>query len=290
MRIGIRGHGVGDRLHCSVWRELPGCKVEFLPRAAPESIAPFDLIIIACPPENQLQSIDAFAPFASMLLCEKPAGINVGQLSAWLSNAAPQAAAAMVNYQLRFLPPAVQSGVRAAMATSAGLTVVYRSSARDRKFDAGCWKQSSARGGGVVRSILSHIVDLLLFSGATQVVLNEASNVKWSGEDPDAAPDALVLRGAVLGPHPHALVIDIDTTVQSSLFTLSWDRACPAVINLVESGGSLRSDSTGPWRNSYVEMARSLRARKKGAVATITDALRVYDVLATADVLLRSGR
>jgi predicted dehydrogenase len=299
--VGIRGHGVGERLHASIWRAFEGVIVKHIPRELElASIERFDLAVIAVPPKHQLLALDSLSSRSDLILCEKPCGLDLSDLSAWIARTPSLVQnKVFINYQLRFLPGSLLLQLREGVQRAGTISIVYKSSARIVQFEPGEWKAQAKSGGGVVVSILSHLVDLLHFLGAKQIDFSEIDVVAKSGSCPNEVFDGIKLMGELVLRDEHRLEIEIDTVSESEIFEINFGSGANRSIDLLSEDadgldhrrGRLRSDSQGPWRSSYMKLAKAISSavfnRQVGpeVIAKPMDALWVQTVLARVRAL-----
>lgn len=164
--VDLAGKGISVRLHEPIAKEL-GLKTEFV--RISESNSDFanenaELLIIGTQPEKHinciLDSIDKY----EKILCEKPVGISatdVEDLEKAIENSKTQI---RVNYQLRFHPKLKEISDFIQQNEIKTLKISYKSD-----FGSGVaaqdWKNDIKTGGGVVYSLLPHIVDVVNFVG-----------------------------------------------------------------------------------------------------------------------------
>jgi predicted dehydrogenase len=249
----------------------------------------FDLAIIAVPPGEQLRCMELLSRTANLVVCEKPCGVNFGELNAWLKAASSATIGkVLINYQLRYVLPSTLEALLSHIRKSAQLSVVYKSSARSRTFDPTDWRARSTLGGGVLVSVLSHLIDLLFFLGAEDITFHQVDLTTINAKAPDAAADVADVRGdLILGGRRH-FRLQVNTTSPFEVFAFDFGGTRSIDLLAVETPaaagvkGRLSSDLPGPWRNSYVRFAECILARgTNGAVpwkisAKPADALRVH--------------
>ncbi len=164
--IDLAGKGISARLHAPIANEL-GMKTNFV-RISEDGLdfsnENSELLIIGTSPEKHinhiLNSIDKY----EKILCEKPVGISADdcvRLEKAIKNCKTQI---RVNYQLRFHPKFKEISDFIKQNRIRSLKISYKSDFGSAKA-AQDWKNDIKTGGGVVYSLLPHIIDAVNFVG-----------------------------------------------------------------------------------------------------------------------------
>lgn len=304
MKVGIRGAGVGQRLHAPAWELVRNCSIEFLERERSPSDF-LDLIIIAVPPTHQLEELERLSAFSRCFLVEKPFGPTVHAFNAWAARRAPvERPVVLINYQLRFLMEIARLQSSEALACANRITVTYRSSARCDKRLLPNWQLSHATRGGVFWSVFPHLVDLVLFLGAKNISVGAVSTGHCMTEPMLGSFDTLALQGvASFASGNKDLLINIDLCGDTDDFRIELANGKVFETDLLRGASCcipgqpmcLSSRGPGPWHSAYRflidELQKDLRGTDlaPGALfAKPDDALAVHKILESTTALART--
>ncbi len=312
-RVGVVGHGVAERLHRPVletFHNIDVVSIE-LPRVTddppfsyPRSSFPadLDLFIVGAPPYAHFAYTSLAFQAGVATLCEKPAGLTGWSAHELLSNAPEHPPDVWVNYQLRFDPLLLR--VRRLLERTGFDAMEWRYSSPGRLAvsNAPAWYRSIDRGGGILYSVVSHLVDASHFLGVTLADL--ACKPTASGR---GGRDGLTLAAVATCGAP--VVIEVDGTSPTKEFSMTWLAAgrWTSVDFLAGRLGTLRRPVVGnvlstdltsrgrPWRDAFGAcVAALLRVDFEGArvenLASLEDAAKVHRVLDTARLSLDEGR
>jgi predicted dehydrogenase len=306
IRVGVIGSGVGNRLHIPALRQLQDVIVQKMqlshlspeapsPRLAQTGYLPLDLVVIATPPHVHLPCLRAAVDLAELMLCEKPAGIDDMALRQFLADESNPGA--VVNYQLRFHP--IIRKLRGLIGPET-LQVHIRYKSDAGLHPAPDWYRYESMGGGPLIAVGSHLIDLTHFFGLRYSRLRATRREPTDG--------ALMIDGVCQnGLH---ITVSIDVKAPKAEFTATVVTKSATLVGDVlgneisyiakshplkdcKSGQrTLTSSATdGPWRRGQDRLYRSLitSGHPSGSMvvvednmATLTDALMVHEVMATA--------
>lgn len=160
--IDIAGKGIGARLHQPIAKEI-GISAKFI-NTSDTINKPSDTLIIATPPQKHIGCLIWAVSRYKKILCEKPAGISLSDISK-LENYIEKNnidSQIRVNYQLRFHPIFKKMSEFTKNNKIKNLVITYKSNFGNGKPDK-TWKESIETGGGIIFSILPHILDAINF-------------------------------------------------------------------------------------------------------------------------------
>lgn len=283
--VAVNGQGVAARLHRPALDEL-GCveirQVRYSPDANSmvvvegEPVPSFDLTIVGSPPEVQVAHAHLALAHSRIVLCEKPFGTHAPD-SAVFTNGPDTHGQLYVNYQLRFTCAYAALKRAFRRVRPERVEVVYRSGARMVLPKGHEWIRNEDSGGGVMYSVLPHVLDLLelLACGPTH---DSVPATAWVGRlSPDRnAPDRVLVE--YVTPVGRHVRIDIDTCVTHDAFMFRMagtrDRCGVDLISqrtiegspsdVCYSNGILSSIRGGLWREGLTAMLRALFDRPQG--------------------------
>ncbi len=173
-----------------------------------------DLVSIATPPDTHREIAVAAINAGKAVLCEKPMAMNAAEAHEMLKRAQEAGVLAVIDHELRFLPG--RRKMREMVKTGAigeirHAKLVHRTDSRAKPNRVWDWRSSAERGGGVLSSIGSHVIDAFryvldteishvfcsLATHITERIENESGKMKPVTADDEAA---LLMRFAGNGP------------------------------------------------------------------------------------------
>jgi len=290
--IDIAGNGIGLRLHKPIIDEL-GIPYQFI--RLPDSLDdktnmhshPSRMLIIGTPIYKHKTHLIYGIENYPVILCEKPIGNLMKDICELQKYLREKTVSVYVNYQLRFLDIAnmVQTSLCADNAISYSFT--YNSSARIQQ-NLPNWYRDFSKGGGVLFSVLPHILDFILFLG-NDIVHMEVLNFNKTSDS--SALDNITLR--LISALGVPITIDIDTTANHDRFILliqyKKKKLCYDFISDSEiqfddiasyPNGSLSSIEEIPWRRGFRRLLTTILLNDSDKyLANIADAVSVHQIL-----------
>ncbi|HCD36123.1 Gfo/Idh/MocA family oxidoreductase [Chlorobium phaeovibrioides] len=125
-----------------------------------------DLVCVTTPPFLHRDMVTALLGSGKSVICEKPFALNVGEAEAMFNASLSSPGLAVLDHQLRF-HPAVRTMKQMIESGEIGRLHDVRSivnlSSRNRPDQPWSWWSDSARGGGALGAIGSHLIDLNRF-------------------------------------------------------------------------------------------------------------------------------
>lgn len=287
--IDLTGNGVALRLHKPVLDNLSNISTKFI--RLPDELKPnckkpeSDLIIIGTPVYKHVQHVLYAINHYEFVLCEKPMGCSLEQVIALKNTINSTDKTCFVNYQLRFLPILDKIFEFSKKNIVKSVTISYRSNARINKKLPG-WYLDYRVGGGVLYSLLSHIIDLLNYLGfnISSGFRFEFDKSKFQVPMNEVDIYGVTTQGTVLN-------ISIDTKQNYDQFVIElfgngnikkFDLIgnCESNKNCIYKNGALSSQNVSPWRIGFrLLMLELLSPMKKTEIATINDAISVHYIL-----------
>src|SRR5258708_2225350 len=170
IRVGITGKGVAVRLHKPVLAEVPYLQVVSVHLPNTSDIAAnledsitlqsLDLLIIGTPTYKQISHIEYSLPYCPVILCEKPVGCSLKDISRLRRLSEEQGRTVFVNFQLRYAPQLHDLEQFINNVNVEAITFEYKSSARAAQ-NLPSWYCDLEKGGGIIFSVLPHLVEIL---------------------------------------------------------------------------------------------------------------------------------
>ncbi len=317
--IGLVGQGVTRRLHAPVLAEFANVRVIDIRLRAElgrqgftadcaSALAHCDMVVIGTPPGLHVESCRAAMEASVPVLCEKPLGLSEEDASSVLGLSQQFKCDVAVNYQLRFLP-ILHDVVSALGQPVSQLNIIYRSGARKDVTHVPAWYRDGRLGGGVVYSVLPHLVDFVHWSGYAIQTITLVTTTRGV-ESKNGALDGCVIRAWAMlreapAVRPTQLIVEIDTSSDYAQFVVSAHCGTSAVeVDIIGQRlweGSidelsqqrmqygverLQSSQASPWREAQHRYYLKVLSEGRPATfickesATVRDAVVVHQVLA----------
>lgn len=166
----------GIELATDDWREVVGR-------------ADVDLVSIVTPPDTHREMTLAALDAGKAVLCEKPTAMDAGEAEEMLRRAESRGALALIDHELRFLPARrlMRGMIRAGEIGSVQhVKYFFRAESRSNPARPWNWWSDTARGGGVLGAIGSHVADSLRWLLSTEishVTAQLATHIKERAEE-----------------------------------------------------------------------------------------------------------
>lgn len=288
--VDLTGSGVAARLHKPVLDEFSHINTTFV-RLPEEQEIDFpaqssDLIIIGTPTYKHIQHLLYAIKYYPFILCEKPVGYSLKQILTLKKEICKTNSVCFVNYQLRFLPVISDIISFANNNSIKSLSILYRSNARvGNQFPQ--WYLDYRVGGGILYSILPHIIDLINFLGFG---IKENFKFDYNKKIFEVPMDEITIHG--ITSSGVSIEIAIDTKKDFDQFTvelLSDNKVkrfdfignCEVSNKSFQyTNGALSSKNVSPWRMGFrMLMSELLNLTNVSCIATIEDAIKVHYVL-----------
>lgn len=185
VNIGIVGTGFAEKVQLPALRHVENARVvaitsghrENAERAAKAfdiprvcdnyeelaALSEVDLVVISSPPHTHAPASIAAARFGKHVLCEKPTALDAGEAEEMLAAVERAGVLALVDHELRFNP----NRLRVKQLIDEGyigdvrhITTAYRSDI-GRRHQGFTWWYESAKGGGLLGALGSHVIDAI---------------------------------------------------------------------------------------------------------------------------------
>lgn len=323
--VGVAGRGIGARLHLPILIEMGNCSPVPLtvPRVQPYSRRTcrpsstawpaIRLAVLATPTFAHVPHLRYALDRTEFILCEKPAGVMVSDPK-FLLSLESAADRVLVNYQLRFDPLLQELRTEHQLESSDKVSIIYESNSHT-VMPPPWWYCDPSLGGGLLLSLVSHLVDLLHFLHADIRSVRARTQ-----DDGDMPTEHQHLSGAVPNGgrnrirvearlnHGRSADIVVDTTAQVARFSIGLRRggqtewhdllggsraltppAYPVLTD--EAHPTLSSYGERPWRDAQRRLYMHLLGAPSvaGDPARLGDALRVHEVLSACTRSLGEG-
>ena len=186
----LTGNGIATRLHKPVLEEFPNISIKFI-RLSEELSGTDDLVVpsdswlfLGTPVYKHKQHILGCAGKYKRILCEKPVGLSTDEINQIKNIINQNQVLFRVNYSLRFLPYIEEIKEFIKNSDVKCITITCNADF-NRNPPNKPWKNDYKLGGGVLYSILPHMIDLLnylnfqenlndtMFQSTTQVPMND---------------------------------------------------------------------------------------------------------------------
>lgn len=288
--IDLTGNGIAIRLHKPVLDEFPYINTKFVRLPDKQEInsqkPTSDLVIIGTPTYKHIQHLLYAINYYPYVLCEKPVGNSYAQLLSLKQEICNTNCACFVNYQLRYLPIVSDMLTYSKENTVKSVSIKYRSNARmGNQFPE--WYLDYKMGGGILYSLLSHIIDLINFLGFGIVDNFEFEYKKKLSPIP---MNEISIHGNAVSGVPIEISIDTKKDYDQFIIELSGDNTkknydfignCTVGNGLCQyKNGALSSKNASPWRLGFrMLISALLNSAKESNLATIDDAIKVHYVL-----------
>ena len=287
----ITGKGIAARLHKPVLEEFPGIKTESI-KIPEKPLSDENLneiseswLFLGTPVYKHKDHIIASCKKYKKILCEKPVGLSKDEISEIKTAIDQNKTCFRVNYALRFLPRIDE--IKEFIKNNEIKSVIITCNAGFNKCaPSKDWKSDYKSGGGILYSILPHMVDLLNFLNFEEN-LNEI-NFKSTSEIP--MNDIHLYSKTKSGIKTE---INIDLLKDFDEFTLKLETPQGGkIFNLVNSkenkitgakylSGTLSAtNKLSPWRISFKYLLETIFTDPENKkLAKIEDAEKVHNIL-----------
>lgn len=292
----LTGKGIANRLHKPVLEEFFDVKIKsiIIPeeslKANDEVVTFDDWLFLGTPVYKHKQNILCCAEKYKKILCEKPIGLSVSEINQIKDIINKNHILFRVNYALRFLPSVEKIEKFIKCNDIKGITVICNSNFNQNSPNKS-WKSDYKLGGGIIYSILPHMVDLLnylnffadlnniTFQSTTKVPMNDIKlcSRTLSGID--------MIININLCEKFDELTLKIDTSDGSETFDLIDSVENKISDNRYFNGTLSATSKISPWRISFKYLLETLFTNPSDSrLAKIEDAEKVHEVL---DLILR---
>ncbi len=291
----LTGNGIATRLHKPVLEEFANVNIEFI-RLSEELSKTNDLIIpsdswlfLGTPVYKHKQHILGYAEKFKKILCEKPAGLSTDEIDQIKNTINQNQVLFRVNYALRFLP-CIEEIKEFIKSNNVKYVTITCNANFNQNPPNKPWKNDYKLGGGVLYSILPHMIDLLnylnfqenlndiTFQSTTKVPMND---IKLYSKTLSGVNTVININ---LCKNFDELTLKVETPDRSQTFDLI-DTSENKISGTMYCNGSLSATSgISPWRISFKYLLENLFINPQDSrFAKIEDAENVLKVL---DIIL----
>lgn len=287
----ITGSGIATRLHEPVLKEFPEVNIKSI--RIPEKSLPAEKtdeisenwLFLGTPVYKHKDHIISSCKKYKKILCEKPVGLSQDEINEIKTAVNQSKTCFIVNYALRFLPQLDE--VKEFIKNNKVNSVIITCNANFNKLPPNkAWKSDYKTGGGILYSILPHMVDLLNFLNFEEDINN--INFKSTSEIP--MDDIQLYSKTKSGIKTE---INIDLLKNFDEFTLKLETPQGGkIFNLINSkenkitgakyiSGTLSAtNKLSPWRISFRYLLETIFTDPENKkLAKIEDAERVHNLL-----------
>jgi predicted dehydrogenase len=313
MIAGITGNGIAKRLHepvlsefCSVdVREitLPDSSSKIHIQSGIEELRNLDLLIIGTPTCKHINHILFASLHCSRILCEKPVGSNLLDLRNLNTYLSAQKKCVFVNYQLRFTSQFSEllKIIEFNKNKIKKLTLEYKSGTRNSS-NLPSWYYQPGRGGGIIYSILPHLLDLLLCLKfdfyKVDSVISSSKNIFIDSSDVNynyPMDDVNICFKCYCNT---AIEIIINSKEEYDCFNITLETASDVIvydfvsghssksasINFTHPLGSLSSKKPGIWRMGFKRLMETLLIQMQessahNVIPTVEYSLKIQEII-----------
>lgn len=289
--IYLTGMGIATRLHKPVLEEIPNTNVEFIrlpedPSKSNDLIVPSDgWLFLGTPVYKQKQHILCCAKKFKKILCEKPAGLSANEINQIKDIITQNQVLFRVNYALRFLPCLEEIKEFIKNNNVKSVTITCNANFNENPPNK-AWKSDYKLGGGIIYSILPHMVDLLnylnlpedlndiTFKSTTKIPMDD---INLFSKTPNKIDTAININ---LREKFDELTLKVETSDKSKTFDLI-DSSENKILGTRYCNGTLSATSKiSPWRISFKYLLDTLFTNPNDSrFAKIEDAENVHKVL-----------
>lgn len=287
----ITGKGIATRLHEPVLKEFPEVKIKSI--QIPEK--PFLIekpdetsdswLFLGTPVYKHKDHIISSCKKYKKILCEKPVGISKDEINEIKTAINQSGTCFIVNYALRFLP--CLDEIKEFIKNNEIKSVTITCNANFNKFAPNkAWKTDYKLGGGILYSILPHMVDLLNFLNFEE----DINNISFKSTSEIPMDDIQLYSKTKNGIKTE---INIDLLKDFDEFTLKLETPQSGkIFDLINSeenkisstkylSGTLSATSKiSPWRISFKNLLKTLFTDLENPkFAKIKDAEKVHNIL-----------
>ena len=291
----LTGNGIATRLHKPVLEEFSNINIEFIHLSEELSktnnlVIPSDgWLFLGTPVYKHKQHILGYAEKCKKILCEKPVGLSTAEIDQIKDTINQNQVLFIVNYALRFLPciEEIKEFIK-------NNDVKYVTITCNANFNQNSpnkpWKNDYKLGGGILYSILPHMIDLLnylnfqedlndiTFQSTTQVPMNDIKLYSKTSNEFNTVININLCKSF------DELTLKVETSNKSKTFDLI-DASENKISDTRYCNGTLSATSRiSPWRISFKYLLENLFINPQDSrFAKIEDAENVLKVL---DVIL----
>lgn len=287
----ITGKGIATRLHEPVLKEFPEVKIRSIQiPEKPHLIEKFDetsdnWLFLGTPVYKHKDHIISSCKKYKKILCEKPVGMSKDEINQIKIAIDQSGTCFIVNYALRFLP--YLDEIKAFTKNNKIKAVTITCNANFNKFPPNkAWKENYKLGGGILYSILPHMIDLLNFLNFEE----DINNISFKSTSEIPMNDIQLYSKTKSGIKTE---INIDLLKDFDEFTLKLETPQSGkIFNLVNSkenkitgskyiSGTLSAtNKLSPWRISFKNLLETLFTDLENPkFAKIEDAEKVHNIL-----------
>lgn len=287
----ITGSGIATRLHKPVLKEFPKIKTKSIRISEkPISGQKFDKtsenwLFLGTPVYKHKDHIISSCKKYKKILCEKPVGLSKNEINEIKTAINQNKTYFRVNYALRFLP--CMDEIKKFIKNNEIKSVTITCNANFNKFPPNkAWKNDYKSGGGILYSILPHMVDLLNFLNLEE----DVNSIFFESSLKVPMDDIKLYSKTKSGIKTE---INIDLLKDFDEFTLKLETPKNGkIFDLINSSenkisetkyisGTLSATSKlSPWRISFKYLLETIFADKENEkLAKIEDAEKIHDVL-----------
>lgn len=287
----LTGNGIATRLHKPVLEEFPNVNIEFI-RLSEGVAKANDLVVssdswlfLGTPVYKHKQHILNCAKKCKKILCEKPVGLSTDEIDQIKNIINQNQVLFRVNYSLRFLP--CIEGIKEFIKNNDVKCVTITCNANFNQNPPNKpWKNDYNLGGGILYSILPHMIDLLnylnfqedlndiKFESTTRVSMND---IKLCSKTLNGINTMININ---LCENFDELTLKLETSGESKIFDLI-DYSEHKISDTRYCNGTLSATSSiSPWRISFKYLLENLFINPQDSrFAKIEDAENVLKVL-----------
>ncbi len=287
----LTGNGIATRLHKPVLEEFPNVNIEFirlseeLSKTRDVAIPSDSWLFLGTPVYKHKQHILNYAEKCNKILCEKPVGLSTDEIKQIKNKINQNQVLFRVNYALRFLPCIEKIKEYIKNNNIKRITITCNANFNQSPPNKP-WKNDYKTGGGVLYSILPHMIDLLnylnfredlnniTFQSTTQVPMNDVKLYSKTLNGVDTVIDINLCKDF------DELTLKIETSDKSKTFDLV-DASEDKISGNMYCNGTLSATSLiSPWRISFKYLLENLFINPQDSrFAKIEDAENVLKVL-----------
>lgn len=287
----ITGSGIAARLHEPVLKEFPEVNVrsiripeKSLPVEKPDGISE-NWLFLGTPVYKHKDHIISSCKKYKKILCEKPVGLSTDEISEIKTAINQNGTCFIVNYALRFLPQLDE--IKEFIKNNQVNSVIITCNANFNKFPPNkTWKSDYKSGGGILYSILPHMIDLLNFLNFEE----DANNISFKSTSEIPMDNIQLYSKTKSGIKTE---INIDLLKDFDEFTLKLETPQGGkIFNLINSqenkitgakylSGTLSAtNKLSPWRISFKHLLETIfKDPENQKLAKIEDAEKVHNIL-----------
>lgn len=283
--------GIAARLHKPVLKEFPGINIESVripekPFLSEKACKPTDQwLFLGTPVYKHKEHIISSCKKYKRILCEKPVGLSKDEINEIKTAISQNETCFIVNYALRFLP--CLNEIKEFTKNNEIKSVTIICNANFNKFPPNkAWKSDYKSGGGILYSILPHMVDLLNFlnfeESLSDITFESISKIPMD----DISLYSKTKSGIKTAIHIDLLkdfdefTLKLETPKGGKIFNLINSKENKITGTKYLSGTLSATSKISPWRISFKNLLEALFADPENPnFAKVEDAEKVHDVL-----------